>query len=203
MTGISPISAALIVLSVGSLVVAVLTMRGFLTRRTSGAPAATKRLQFSCTICSRDLAIRRDDLRILSGPEMGLAVRADPQLAGRKLGEYACPNCEAAHCFTLDEKVPVWVGVNLYVPEQKGTRCLECRNPVRVPPWSPGQYDGNVASAPSMDRDYGLICPRCQSVVCVGCSEDHAQKHPDKGNLVCPRCHRGPIDRFFHPEFEG
>ena len=45
--------------------------------------------------------------------EVGLAVRIEPELAGRKLAEYICPHCEADHCFAIDRGQPEWVGVIL------------------------------------------------------------------------------------------
>ena len=193
-----------VVAVVGMLTVLALTIRAF-TRRPGASRnrRAKKQVHMACTICSQDLTISRDSLRALENIEMGMAIRSDPTLSGRKLAEYTCLNCGSAHCFATDEKEPVWVGVNLYQPETKGTRCLECHGAVRVPPWAPGVYDERLDEVPVLNDAYGMICPRCDSVLCAGCCKKTARNHPDKGLLVCPRCHRGPVDRFFTPQYMG
>src|SRR5690606_19301153 len=93
---------------------------------------------------------------------------------------------------------PEWIGVNLSAPEQKAPVCLECRKPLRIPPWSPGEYDGKVTQAPDLRADYGLECPFCGSLSCVRCAEEATRNRTPDGSLRCPRCRRHPVDRFYH-----
>ena len=112
--------------------------------------------------------------------------------------EYVCPYCEAAHCFSTDERDPVWLGVNLYTPQARTNHCAECRRPLRRPPWRPGVYDGRLAAAPHIPPDVGLVCSKCGAVCCVACCRDVTRKRTKDGSLLCPRCGRGPLETVYH-----
>ncbi len=154
-------------------------------------------LQARCSQCQRDMVFSAHDLVPLSPPETALVVSSKPTLVGRKFAEYVCPYCEAAHCFTIDNGEPEWVGVNFYAPQQSSASCAECHKPVEVPPWPKGEYDGRILEAPTLHGDYGLVCPHCHSVCCLGCCEKNSKRRSHDGSLLCPRCFRGPVDVFY------
>lgn len=164
----------------------------------SRVPLGTRSIEMACHICQRELAFTKNDMVLLSGPEMALAVRAAPGMVGRTLAEYVCPHCEAAHCFIVDAHEPVWIGTNLYEPQSMGARCFECRKPLKKPPWAVGAYDGRLREAPQLLPDYGLVCPRCWAVCCVACCKKATRNRAKGDALVCPRCFRHPVDKVFH-----
>lgn len=172
-------------------------------RQRAKAPAEPRHapgtIEMLCTVCQRALTFTRNDLIRLEGVEIALTIRVHPELSGRPLGEYACPYCEALHCFTLDGRKPTWVGANLYVPQNKGALCAECRKPLVRPPWSKGEYDGRLRESPGLKPDHGLVCPFCGSTCCVACCHDVTRNRTKDGSYICPRCHRSPVDRVFHP----
>ena len=134
-----------------------------------------------------------------AAPEVALVVRSAPNVRTHSLAEYVCPYCGASHCFIVDGARPEWVGANLYTPETKTGRCQQCRKALHAPPWGVGQYDGRLKEAPFLRPDYGLVCPFCKSVICVECAERTSRNRTADGALICPRCHRQPVDRVFHP----
>lgn len=156
-------------------------------------------VQFTCNVCQHPIVMAIQDLQPLEGSDIGLAVRAIPALAGRKLAEYVCPYCEADHCFAVDGGQPEWVGVNLYSPQAKGAQCMECRKPLVRPPWPQGQYQGAPLTAPNVSPDYGLVCSRCGAICCVACVKNATRNRTTDGSLLCPRCHRSPVDTYFYP----
>ena len=164
-------------------------------RRRSSAGA----LDFTCTHCNKPLVVGKADLVELSKPEMALCVRAKPDLTGRPLAEYVCPYCEASHCFAVEGRRMVWVGVNLYSPHTGSARCMDCGKALRTPPWPPGTYDGRLKEAPALQPDYGLVCSKCHAVVCVACTQLATRGRTKDGSFVCPRCQRSPVDKTYHP----
>lgn len=155
--------------------------------------------QLTCNVCQHELVIETQDLQLLVGTDIGLAVRAIPKIVGRKLADYTCPYCEADHCFAIESGKPEWVGVNLYSPQSAGSQCLDCRKPLRRPPWPKGQYKGRPLEAPNPSPDYGMVCARCDSVCCVACVKKATRNRTTDGTLLCPRCHRSPVDEYFYP----
>jgi hypothetical protein len=153
----------------------------------------------NCDICRRDMVFHRDDLVVLSPVEKGLAVRGDPSVHGKNLREYVCPYCEATHLFSVDGKEPVWAGVNLYGPQELTANCRECGKRLRRPPWPKGEYDGHLQQVKPLEKDYGLHCERCGAVCCVKYCQVMTRNLTEDGSLLCPRCTRGPLAKFFHP----
>lgn len=170
---------------------------------TAGGGAAGIRgrgsLQMPCTSCNRPLMIAREELVPLSRPEIALCVRVKPELTGMNLAEYVCPYCDASHCLAVSKRTIEWVGANLYSPHHGAARCMDCGKLLRTPPWPRGTYDGHLKEAPSLLPDYGLVCSKCQAVVCVACTEKATRNRTKDGSFVCPRCFRSPVDRCYHP----
>lgn len=190
----------LVCAAIGTSVVIVLTLRARARESATGVRAvyASNTVQQECNVCQKQMVIPPSGLVPIQSVEMALCVRAIPRLSGRKLAEYICPHCEASHCFTVDKKTPEWVGVNLYSPQTKGTRCLNCSKPLKVAPWGEGAYDKRLQEAP-LQPDYGLVCSKCNAVVCVQCTVDATRNRTKDGSFVCPRCFRSPVDRTYHP----
>lgn len=186
---------------IGTAIVLLLTARARAKERRAKTAHVVRgaTIQMTCGMCHKQLVIPAPDMRLLTNVEMALSVRVLPELTGRKLAEYVCPYCEASHCFAVDRRKPEWVGVNLYSPHTKAARCLDCGKVLRTPPWAPGTYDGRLRDAPYLDPDYGLVCSRCQAVVCVDCTVKATRNRTKDGSFVCPRCARTPVDRTFHP----
>ncbi|MDZ4859586.1 MAG: hypothetical protein SGI88_11445 [Candidatus Hydrogenedentes bacterium] len=184
---------------IGTAIVLVLTKRA---RAAEGknyqAVHARNTVELSCSNCQKQMVVTAAELQPLQSVEIGLSVRDNPSLAGRKLAEYTCPYCDAIHCFTVDKRTPEWVGANLYSPQTKGTRCLNCSKPLRTAPWGEGAYNKRLNEAP-LQPDYGLQCSRCNAVVCVQCTIDATRNRTKDGSFICPRCFRSPVDRTYHP----
>ncbi len=155
-------------------------------------------VEFECTICHRDLIFGSGELVALSAPEKALVVRSRRSLQGQDLAEYVCPYCEAAHCFALHGGRATWVGVNFYEPQTASARCAECGGQLRPPPPSVQSYSGRMGDAPELAPDLGLRCSRCGVVCCVACGQQNTQGPTETGGLVCPRCGRDGLDRFFY-----
>lgn len=190
----------LICAAIGTVIVIVLTMRAKAqqTSKTVRGVYATNTVEQQCKVCQKQMVIPAADLVPLQSVEMALCVRAIPALMGRKMAEYSCPYCEAVHCFTVDKRTPEWVGANLYSPQTKGTRCLNCSKPLKIAPWGEGAYDKRLQEAP-LQPDYGLVCSKCDAVVCVACSVDATRNRTKDGTFMCPRCFRPYVDRTYHP----
>jgi len=167
--------------------------------KTSKKRAAKGSFQLTCNVCRHELVIAMQDLRPLEGTEIGLAVRILPHVVGRKLADYACPYCEADHCFTVDGGQPEWVGANLYSPQASGAKCMDCGKQLNRPPWPKGQFKGRPLEAPNASPDFGLVCSRCDAVCCVDCVQKATRNRTTDGSLLCPRCHRSPVDEYFYP----
>ncbi|HRI88413.1 MAG TPA: hypothetical protein PLJ47_06095 [Candidatus Hydrogenedentes bacterium] len=190
----------LVCAAIGTAIVVVMTLRARANEAQHGVRAVVARdtAQLACTICQKQMVIPAEDLKPLQGVEMALCVRDNPALAGRKLAEYTCPYCEATHVFAVDKRAPEWVGANMFSPQSKGTRCLNCSKPLRTAPWGEGAYDKRLNEAP-LQPDYGLQCSKCNAVVCVACTLDATRNRTKDGSFVCPRCFRSPVDRTYHP----
>lgn len=184
----------------GACLVIVLFILAFQARpKTSKKRAVRGSFQLTCNVCQRELVIAMQDLRLLVGTEIGLAVRAIPAIVGRKLADYVCPYCEADHCFAVESGRPEWVGVNLYSPQTGGSQCMDCRKQLQRPPWPQGEYQGRPLEAPNPSPDYGLVCSRCDAVCCVACVKSATRNRTSDGSLLCPRCKRSPVDTYFYP----
>lgn len=190
----------LVCAAIGTAVVVALTLRARAneTAASTRGVYATNSIQQPCSVCQKQMVIPPEALVPLKSVEMALCVRIVPALNGRKLAEYTCPYCEAVHCFTVDTRTPEWIGANLYSPQTKGTRCLNCSRPLKVAPWGEGAYDKRLPEAP-LQPDYGLECSKCGAVVCVQCTVDATRGGPTDGAYKCPRCFRLGVDKTFHP----
>lgn len=158
---------------------------------------ATSVLDMDCTICHKTLVIDRAGLAVPSPTEQALVVSSRPSVLGRALGEYRCPYCDALHYFLTDGPLK-WVLANAYEPQMVTNNCKECNTRLKKPGWSMGMYDGAIDDAPDLLPSHGLVCSRCDAVSCVACCRDFTRNRTKDGSLLCPRCGRGPIDRFHH-----
>jgi len=156
--------------------------------------------QMLCTVCSAASDVRADALVRLSSAEKALVVRERPYAVGRDLVEFVCPYCDASHCFGAARDSMELIGVNLYDAQQFQVQCKECRKSLDAPAWPPGMYDGRLEHAPGEVDRLGLVCPFCGATSCVQCCRTSTRSRTGDGSLLCPRCYRGPLDHFFHPE---
>jgi hypothetical protein len=155
-------------------------------------------IELECSVCHRNLVFNTGELVSLSPAEMALTVSARPNTVGRKLAEYICPHCEAAHCFAVDVTPPVWLGANFCQPQGVVGHCTDCKRKLRNPTWALGRYDGKISEAPELLPDHGLTCTRCGTTCCVACIQRYSAGRSNEGELFCPRCSRQPIDKFYH-----
>lgn len=153
----------------------------------------------ACAVCGARADVRPESLARLSAAEKALVVRERPEAIGKNLVEFVCPECDAAHCFSLGRASMQLIGVNLYEGQHFQVQCKECRKPLEPPPWPLGAYDGAVNEAPGELDDFGLQCPFCGAVTCVACCRTTTRNRTGDGSLLCPRCYRGPLERFYHP----
>jgi hypothetical protein len=194
-------------LSIGAVLLmlgmAVMISRGATASARSGAVTRSRNrdgtFAHTCEICGDQTLVSAESLHHLSSEEKALAVREQNAALGKELVEYVCRSCDASHCFALEDGRVVFMGVNLYEGQQYGTRCVECQRKLVAPPWSPGYYDGRVASAPGPRSGLGLSCEPCGAICCVDCCEDFTRNRTKDRSLLCPRCSRGPLTAFFHP----
>jgi len=156
-------------------------------------------IHLECSVCHHKLVFNVLELVPLSPAESALTVRVRPNVVGRKLSEYVCPHCEAAHCFAVDVRPPQWLGANFYQPQRVSSHCYECRRQLRIPTWQRGRYDGRLQEAAELLPDHGLVCAFCHAVCCVACCRRHTMNRIADGSLMCPRCSRYPIETVFHP----
>lgn len=155
-----------------------------------------------CAVCAAAAEVRADALVRLSSAEKALVVRENPSALGKDLLEYICPHCDASHCFSADRGSVELIGVNLYEGQQFQVLCKECRKTLESPPWPAGTYDGRLREAPGDISSLGVVCPFCGATSCVGCCTSITRNRTGDGSLLCPRCYRGPVERFFHPTAE-
>lgn len=125
-------------------------------KREESKPMAFGTSELMCTVCQKQMTFTHKQLVILSDVEMALAVGVRPALLGKKLAEYVCPSCDAAHCFDTGGRRLKLVGVNLYVPQDTGNRCVNCHKHLKNPPWPPGACDG-VPLAQPKDAHLGML----------------------------------------------
>lgn len=194
-------SATVIALTAAAAVLGtVIVLAATLGTRSPGRNARQdEAVEMACTICQQNLVIHRNQMAVLTGPEMALVVSVEPEIRGRDLAEYRCPHCDAAHCFAIDTAPPQWVVANAYEPQAMSTFCTECRKPIAKPSWPKGYYDGRFQDAgEKLLPRHGLVCPRCNAVCCVECCHTITRNRTPDGSLLCPRCSRGPVDKIFH-----
>jgi len=168
-------------------------------RRKGPKPSHGPSIALSCSVCQRDMVFSPGDLQPLTPAELGLTVRARPEMRGKRLASYSCPYCESVHCFEVDGKKTEWMGANFYTPQLGGANCLECLKPVKAPPWPEGQYEGAINQAPNIPPNTGMKCSRCGAVVCFECANGVTRGSVKGPVYKCPRCSRVSIDRFFYP----
>lgn len=166
--------------------------------RAGEVPPPRNAVQMPCSVCSHPLVIAREQLVPLSGPEMALVIRSMPGWVKRKLCEYECPHCSAAHVFAVDADPPAYLGTDIYTPHARGNRCMECGKNMARPAWPKGTYDGNLHD-PAVSTDHGLECQFCKSVFCLECAHRVSRQRKKDGTLFCPRCFRSPVVHVFHP----
>lgn len=151
-----------------------------------------------CKCCGEAAEVAAKALTPLSSAEKALVVRERPSVVGQHLVEFACPACDASHCYNLRRQVMTFVGVNLYQGQHFQANCKECGRPVVAPPWRPGAFDGSIDAAPGDISRFGLVCRHCGAICCVPCCTDATRNRTADRTLLCPRCFRGPNDRFCH-----
>ena len=152
-----------------------------------------------CTVCSASAHVSPEALVPLSSAEKALVVRERPGVIGQNLVEFACPACDASHCYNARRNSMELVGVNLYQGQHFQANCKECQKRIVRPPWHRGAFDGKVAQAPGDLSALGLQCSFCSAICCVDCCMQATRNRTADGTLLCPRCFRGPNSRFYHP----
>lgn len=155
-------------------------------------------LDMTCPSCQHMMIIPMNDMRTLSRTEMALVVREKPEIANRPLAEYRCPYCDTSHTFLIDMQRPKWVIADAGETHIEPNRCTNCRVSLTKPAWPKGEYDGRVLEAPGLTNDHGLVCARCDAVCCVRCVHDATRNRTSDGSLLCPRCHRSPVDKLHY-----
>jgi len=192
------LAAALLFFAIGA---AVVILTPYL-RRPSARPKAEAggaAIEENCRACRKVMVLHRNTLSMLTAAEKGLAVSARPDLRGKALGRFVCPYCDAAHYYIVERSQLTFAGTNFYEPQDHGAVCMACQKPLVTPPWPESAYDGRVDDAPVKSPDHGLICSRCHAVCCVACCEAVTKGNARAEGLICPRCGRRPVDRFFYP----
>ncbi len=168
--------------------------------RRRGAPkfVPSRTLEMQCTVCQQNLVMPLSEMEKITGPEMALVQRESKESVGHTLGGYRCPYCEAYHVFARDTVPPKWLLANPFEPQRATNHCAECRQPLLRPSWPQGQYDGRIAEAEGLLSKHGLHCKRCGSVCCVECCKRTGSGRSLDQSIMCPRCHRAPVDKVHH-----
>lgn len=166
-------------------------------RNTRSAVSTTAPGGFICVTCGTTLPARPGHLRPMTAQERGLIVCEHPELSGAPLAELACPACGALHCFVVRGKQTHYVGTDIFAPQTRTSKCLDCGQPLARPGWPPDRDPGNPGAA-SLPPNIGLICSRCGGVSCVACCRNATRNRTQDGSFLCPRCFRGPVDRVYH-----
>ncbi len=166
---------------------------------TGGARNRDGTFAHTCANCGDQTLIGPETLHALSASEKALVVRERHDVVGKNLMEYVCRTCDASHCFVISASAVEYLGANFYEGQHARARCGECQRALAGPPWSPGEFDGKVDSAPGPLGNYGLTCTHCGAVCCVSCCTSVTRRRTKDGTLLCPRCFRGPQENFFHP----
>ena len=169
------------------------TSRGHIPRSSDGS------FPHTCEVCGDQTIVTRESIHALSSAEKALVVRECAAGMGKNMAEYVCRSCDASHCFALHANEVLFLGVNLYEGQKYGARCVECLVKLNRPTWDPGQFDGDIASAPGNVDSLGLVCSHCRAVCCVACCKGVTRNRTSDGSYLCPRCFRGPQATFFHP----
>lgn len=195
-----PLWIPLVAIAVGALGFgAVLWLvRGRRTRDEGGMLLPRDTVQMKCMRCNRPIVVSTTQLHLLSGAEMALAVRGNPNWVRRKLAEADCPHCGAGHVFDAGHAPPKYLGANVYLPQASGARCMECNKVMVAPYWPPHEYDQRLHEAP-FTKDNGLQCQFCKATFCHECSERVSTPRRKDGVLLCPRCFRHPVVEEFRP----
>ena len=188
------LSIALAVAAAGVLVV----LTPYVLPQTAAKKRKAALLEMTCSVCQQRLVIPSREIEIVTGAERALIVRERPVTAERKLGEYRCPYCEATHVFVLGRERAKWLMANPFESQATTNRCLECRRPLQKPSWPRGQIDGRLDEADELTAKHGLVCDRCGAVCCVSCCKKTGRTRTDMPDLMCPRCHRGPVTQAHH-----
>lgn len=192
-------------IALGSLVLglAVLRLAWFAVggeRRDGGLPLNRDgSIALQCSVCGARSVAGAIDLTRLSPAEKALVARERPDTVGQDLVEFNCPHCDASHCFRAERNQLTFVGSNFYQAQRHQASCRECQRALAAPPWTAGAYDGDLAGAPGNISHLGLECHHCGALCCVACSRDATRNRTADGSLLCPRCFRGPLGRFWHP----
>jgi hypothetical protein len=152
-----------------------------------------------CAVCGAPAHVSPGALEKLSSAEKALVVRERPSVIGQNLVEFACPSCDASHCYNARGQSMELIGVNLYQGQHFQANCKECQRRIARPPWRPGAFDGKVEQAPGDLTSLGLQCTLCSAICCVDCCKQATRNRTADGTLLCPRCFRGPNSRFYHP----
>lgn len=189
-----PVTLVVCVLGLSVVVALYLNARGQRKRKTS---ATARVLDMDCTVCHKTLVIDRATLTVPTPTEQALVVSARPSVRGRALGEYRCPYCDSSHYFLTGGPLK-WVLANAYEPQTITNNCRECQTPFKKPGWAMGMYDGEIDRAPDALPAHGLVCSRCDAVSCMSCCQSFTRNRTTDGSLLCPRCGRGPVNRFHH-----
>jgi hypothetical protein len=153
-----------------------------------------------CAVCGTPAHVAPGALQKLSSAEKALVVRERPNAIGENLVEFACPSCDASHCYKARAQSLELIGVNLYQGQHFQANCKECQRRIARPPWRRGAFDGKVAQAPGDLSALGLQCALCSAICCVECCTQATRNRTADGTLLCPRCFRGPNNHFYHPE---
>ena len=166
--------------------------------RNEGVAPLREAVHMTCPTCQHPLVVSPLQMTPLSPAEIGLVVRGKPAWVKRKLADYECPHCSAAHVFAIDSVPPAYLGADLYTPHARGLHCMECHKTMQRPVWARGEYDKRLQEAP-LSMDHGLECQFCKAVFCYECAERTSRHKKKDGTLFCPRCHRYPVEHVFHP----
>ncbi|PCJ57735.1 MAG: hypothetical protein COA73_10450 [Candidatus Hydrogenedentota bacterium] len=184
-----------------TLVFAALLIIGLLTPRvlkdTSQRVKKGKSFEKSCPTCQKIMTVPRNKIRPLRNVETALVVQIEPNLEQRLMGEFRCPHCESAHIFLLDTTPPHLVISDPGEPQTNTNQCTNCHKPLLKATWPRNEYEGRVLEAPDLQPKHGLICARCDAVCCVECVKDATRNRTKDGSLLCPRCHRAPVDKIY------
>jgi hypothetical protein len=177
------------------LIIALLTPR--VMKDTKQRVSKVRTFSRACPTCQRSMSVPMDELRSMRRVEIALVVQIQPRLEERPLGEYRCPHCGSAHVFLLDTKPPHLVLSDPGEPQADTNRCTNCRKHLLQAPWPKKEYEGRVLEAPELEPLHGLVCARCGAVCCVTCVKDATRNRTKDGSLLCPRCHRAPVDKIY------
>lgn len=170
----------------------------YIERRKRSGGSRADAIEMECTACHKMLVIHQNDLTRLSPQETGLIVAAHRLDSGPRLSEYRCPYCKASHTFNIDARPPLWICADSFEPGHAGNHCVNCHKELAKPHWPPNTFEVNVATAPQLQDNHGLVCSRCGAVNCAACVIDVTRNRTTDGTLKCPRCFRSPVNKVHH-----